>query len=178
MQFDCSFAENAFIQRGNLVHQRVDSIKSYAAKNVIHKNSVKLYHDDLGIYGVADCLEFRADKNGVPIPSLTGTFSLSVVEYKVTAPKKDLERTEDKMQVLAQKRCVDSLFSCESTCYFYYGDTKKRHLVEFQPEDQQFFLDTLEAIRRYKKEQRIPPKNPQQKCSGCSMKMLCLPKKK
>lgn len=48
IQFDCSFAENTFIQRGNLVHRRVDETKGVCSKGTFHKNSVKLYQDDLG----------------------------------------------------------------------------------------------------------------------------------
>lgn len=106
------------MQRGNLVHKRVDETKGSLSRAVIHRNSVKLFHDGYGIYGVADCIELKKSLSGVPVPTLEGNFSITIVEYKVTAPKKGTERQEDKMQLLAQELSADSLFSCDCILFF------------------------------------------------------------
>lgn len=175
MEINCSFAENFYVYRGNLVHQNVDNKKGVRSRGVIHENSVRVYDDNWGIYGVIDCLELRKNKDGVFINEYDDKFSLTIVEYKATAPKKELYRYEDKMQVLAQKICIDSLFYTDCDAYFYYADTKKRVSVEFESEDYDFLIQTLIEIRKFTARGKIPPIKHDQHCSGCSIKNICLP---
>lgn len=175
IEFDCSFAENFYVYRGNLVHQNVDNNKCIKSRGVIHENSVKVYNDEWGIYGVIDCLELRKNKDGAFISKYDDNFLLTVVEYKATSPKEDKFRYEDKMQLLAQKICVDNLFNTNSKTYFYYANTKKRISVDFIEEDYNFLKKTIKEMLEFTKNEEIPPINPKQHCSGCSIKNICLP---
>lgn len=175
---DCSFQENVFVVKGNMVHERVDSGKNFQTRNVLHENSVRVYNDEWGLFGVLDCLEFRKDENGVYVKKFNDTYNLTIVEYKVTAPKKDPYRYEDMLQVLAQKICVDEIFNAECQVYFYYANTKKRVKVDFEREHYEDLHGVLENIRSCKKLITIPEIKPKQKCSGCSMIDICLPPKK
>lgn len=178
IEINCSFAENVFVARGNMVHERVNSNDIFSAKGTIHQNAVKVYNDEWGIYGVLDCLEFKKDKNGTYVNSLAGNYQITIVEYKVTAPKDDIPRFEDEIQVLAQKICIDNLLKTDCECYFYYANTKKRCPITFTENHHKTLEDTLLEIKKAKENGIIPPIRKNQKCSGCSMKDICLPIKR
>lgn len=178
MELDCSFAENAFVYKGNLVHQRVDSTPGVTSRGVRQEHSVHVHHPDWGIYGIIDCLEFRRDEQGVWVDQLDDYFSLTIVEYKVTAPKQGGWHPADGLQLLAQKLCVDYLFGCDSQTVFYYANTKKRVDVVFTNDEIQTLKKTLIQMRDFQQKGIIPPIPDHQHCGGCSMKDICLPLKK
>ena len=178
MENDCSWSENLFVSRGNLAHERVTEGKMTASRGVIQERSVRVFNDEWGIFGILDCLELKKDKNGVSVPMYEEKYTVSIVEYKISAPKNGTIRTEDRMQLLGQKICVDSLFSCDADTYFYYHDVRRREQVEFSENDYEFLKEILEEIREIKKDGSIPPIRKDQYCSGCSMKDICLPIKR
>ena len=85
------------------------------------------------------------------------------------------------MQVFAQKICVDYVFGSECDGVLYYADTKKRVALplkeNYEQYDQRLRL-LLTQMREYLNAGRIPPIRKGQKCSGCSMKDLCMPSMK
>lgn len=178
MEFDCSFAENVFVYKGNLVHQRVDSTPDVTSRGVRQAHSVQVHHPDWGIHGVIDCLEFRKDKQGVWVEALADTWAIAIVEYKVTAPKQGGYRPEDGLQLLAQKICVDHLFGGDCATFFYYANTKKRVQVTFAPQDYGQLEQVLTQMRDFHQRLTIPPIPENQHCGGCSLKDICLPPKK
>lgn len=177
IEINCSFSENFFVARGNLVHQKVDEGKFSFSRSALQERSVNVYCDEWGLYGIVDCLEFRKNKTGTYISKYQDKFDVSIVEYKVTSPKDKAYRYEDAMQLLAQKICVDSTFKTDCKTFFYFGDTRKRVEVVFQDKDYNFLRSTLATMRSLKDEMIIPPKNHTQYCSGCSMKDICMSKK-
>lgn len=178
IEIDCSFIENVFVTKGNMVHERVNSGDIFSARGVIHENTVRVYNDEFGVYGVLDCLEFKKNKNGIYVEKYKDCFNVSIVEYKVTAPKDGKTRYEDNMQVLAQKICVDNLFDCDCSCYFYYANTKKRQEIEFLNNDYEELKNILKEMKNLKQTFTIPNIRENQNCSGCSLKDICLPPKK
>lgn len=175
---DCSFAENAFVYKGNRVHETVDQKRGVQTRGVFHENSVHVYSDSWGISGVIDCLELRKDSSGVAVPGKQGTYQISIVEYKPTAPKQGGYHPSDALQLLGQKICVDQLFSTDCATYFYFANTKKRVEVSFSPEDYRQLEKTIGAMRLFREQGIIPPIEQGQHCSGCSLKDICLPPKK
>lgn len=177
IEIDCSFTENIFVVKGDLVHDRVNSGQAFSSKGVIHENTVRVYNDDWGIFGVLDCIELSRSSRGTYIAKYGDKYEATIVEYKLSAPKKGINRPEDVIQILAQKICVDSLFGCDCKCCFYYDDTKKRAAVTFSLEDYELLKLTLQQINTAKENGIIPPVRKSQNCSGCSMKDICLPNK-
>lgn len=173
---DCSWAENAFVAKGNLVHQRTDSGETTFSHSKITVRNVKVFHDDLDIYGVADCMELIRDEKGVYVKKYNGYFSVRIVEYKPTAPKSGQERYEDKMQLLAQKLCIDNALGCDSQTYFYYADANKRSQVVFSEDDKSFLENTVADMKRLFAAHIIPEKKTSQYCSGCSLSDICFPR--
>lgn len=170
IEIDCAWAENCFVTKANILHERVHESNRYHSREKISYTAVKVYNDlpPYGIYGVTDCLEKKGDR-------------FSIVEYKPSQPKNALYYEEDLMQVFAQKLCVDHVFRCDSEGYLYYADTRKKvklPLKENFAEYEQKLTAILADIREHLRTGTIPPIRKGQKCSGCSMKDMCMPGRK
>ena len=184
LEIDRAWAENAFVTKANLMHDRVHNPdKNYTAKGKEVYTSVPVYNDleQYNLYGVTDCLEMIKDKQGVSINGSKERYSICIVEYKPTKPKDREYYEEDLMQVFAQKICVDFVFGCDCNAVLYYADVKKRIVLpvkeNFEIYNQQL-INLLVEMRVNLEKGIIPPIRKGQKCSGCSMKDLCMPSAK
>lgn len=179
---DQSWAENVFVTKANLMHKRAHNEKaSYKSRCKHVYTSVSVYYDvnPYRLYGVCDCIEAKKDKNGINLPGLDGKFHLTIVEYKPTSPKKESFREDDLMQVFAQKLCADNVFGTKVDGVIYYANTKKRVTLPLNENYNHYhtnLIDTLNKMRDYQEHGKIPKIKKGQKCSGCSLKDICMPK--
>lgn len=119
LEIDCAWAENVFVTKANLLHDRVHNPKaSYSSSGKKCYTSVSVYNDksEYNLYGVTDCIEVTGNENS----------NLCIVEYKPSKPKNKDYNFDDLMQVFAQKICVDYVFNCDCDGVLYYADVKKR----------------------------------------------------
>ena len=181
LEVDRAWAENLFVTKANLLHNRVhDPDRRYTLRGKKVFTSVKIYHDaeTYNLFGVADCIEAEEDKAGISVLDDGKKYRLCIVEYKPTKPKGREYNEDDLMQVFAQKICVDYVFGCDCTGVLYYADIKKRIDLPLK-ENYQKYDEKLKQILKEMRENRekgiIPPIQKGQKCSGCSMKDLCMP---
>ncbi|MEA4927532.1 MAG: CRISPR-associated protein Cas4 [Candidatus Limiplasma sp.] len=181
MHIDCAWAENYYVVKANLLHDRVhDPQQSYTLRGRKVFTSVPVYCDlpDLMIAGVADCIEGEPSASGVALDSGGRRYNLCIVEYKPTHPAEADYHPDDAMQVFAQKVCVDSVFQCDCQAALYYADQKKRVYLPFQAERahwEEALRATLRQMRSYLADNAIPPIPKGQRCFGCSLKDLCMP---
>lgn len=181
LEIDKAWAENAFVTKANLMHNRVhDPERNYRSGGKKVYTSVPVYNDldEYNLYGVTDCLEITEDKNGISIDENKEKCNICVVEYKPTKPKNEEYHEEDLLQVFAQKICVDFVFGGDCEAVLYYADVKKRIKLplkeNFEVYDRQL-KELLKKMRTNLEQGVIPPIRKGQKCSGCSMKDLCMP---
>ena len=171
----CDWDENLFVNRAQIMHKNADDGKSkfFRGKNIVH--SVCVYNDDYGLYGILDCLELIPSNDGCYVEKYGERFAISVVEYKPHFTEREAADTSDKIQLIAQKVCVDKMFETDASAYIYYADTKKRRPVEFSAHDYKLLENTLEEIRRFYTAAEIPPIKKKQYCGGCSIRDICMP---
>ena len=165
IEIDKAWAENYFVIKANLMHDRVHSGETYTIRGRKVYTDVDVWNDELGLYGKPDCIE---DRNG----------SLCIVEYKPTKPVGYDYHTEDAMQIFAQKLCVDSVFGGSCKAEIYYSDVRKRFSLPFDEQYSaymQSLLQILGEMRAYMESGVIPQIRKSQNCSGCSMKDMCMP---
>lgn len=185
IEIDRAWAENFFVTKANFIHERVHDCKQgYLTRGRRVYTSVPVYHDspEYNLYGVTDCIEAEAQNlgKGTESEDLKGK-ELCIVEYKPTKPKDGTYRMEDLMQIFAQKVCVDYVFSCDCAAEIYYADVKRRYVL---PVRENFAVydailkKTLGEMRKQLLSGRIPSIQKGQKCAGCSMRDLCMPKLK
>ena len=175
IEIDRAWAENFFVTKANLMHERVhDPNRSYLSRGRRVYTSVPVYNDlpEYNLYGVTDCIEVEEQDRGK---------GEAADVLKPTKPKEGNWRMEDLMQIFAQKLCVDYVFSCDCTAEIYYEDVKRRYPLplreNFQDYDEKL-KKILEEMRSFLELGQIPQIRKGQKCSGCSMKDLCMPKLK
>lgn len=171
LEIDCAWAENVFVTKANLLHNRVHNPKaSYSSSGKKCYTSVSVYNDksEYNLYGVTDCIEVAENENS----------DLCIVEYKPSKPKNKDYNFDDLMQVFAQKICVDYVFNCDCDGVLYYADVKKRirlPLKENFAEYDDILKKTLAEMRNLLCEGKIPEIIKNHNCSGCSMKDICMP---
>lgn len=182
LEINRDWSENAFVVKANILHENVhDGTHSFSDKNKTVRSSVSVYNDkeEYDLYGIADCVEFIKDKNGVEINGLNGLYSVKLIEYKPTAPAVGEFNETDAIQVFAQKLCADFVWGCNCECFIYYSDKRKRVRLPFDTEFEKYdktLKALLSEMRGYISENSIPERVKGQKCSGCSLKDICLPK--
>ncbi len=182
MEIDRAWAENAFVTKSNLQHERVHNPDNhYTARGKKVFTSVPVYNDleEYNLYGVTDCLELTEDREGVSVHGSEGRYRICIVEYKPTQPTNKTYHEEDLMQVFAQKICVDYVFDCDCDAVLYYANVKKRVPLPLRENYDVYrvqLLQMLTEMRGYLQQGRIPPIRKGQKCQGCSMKDLCMPR--
>ncbi len=180
MAIECAWAENAFVVKANLMHERVhdSGVITYSrSKKTLH--NVAVYHTDDAIQGVVDCLELYPDKGAVCIAG--GTYRLQLVEYKPTAPKGGGYHEADALQVFAQKLCIDEIFQTDCKATLYYADSKTRVDLPFDTQYAAYHKKLkalLAEMRAYLAQGQVPSILPKQYCGGCSFADLCMPKRK
>ncbi len=183
LEVNNDWAENSFVVKANLIHENVHSGKhDFSNKDIIVRSGVSVYNDlpEYDLYGVTDCIELiKSKKNGIYIKNLNGYFDINIVEYKPKPPKDKAFHESDAIQVFAQKLCVDYIFKCNSRCFIYYSEPRKRIFLPFETEYNRYD----ELIKKYLSEMRdvlrlsaIPKREKGQKCSGCSLSEMCFPK--
>ncbi|MBO6134764.1 MAG: CRISPR-associated protein Cas4 [Lachnospiraceae bacterium] len=171
IMIDDIWAENYFVTKSNIMHERVHSNTEYSIRGKKVLTSVAIYNDDsnYNIYGYVDCIEI--EHNDMQ--------KIKIVEYKPKMPKDKDFNYEDLMQVFAQKICVDKMFNCNSEGIIYYKSENKRitlPLVDnFEYYNEQLKIILIE-MRQYIVKGEIPRIINMDKCGGCSMKDLCMPK--
>lgn len=176
LEIDKAWAENYYVTKANLLHERVhEADNSYTSRGKKVMTSVRVYNDcpEYNIYGVTDCIEITEKNNGLT--------NMCIVEYKPTKPKGIDFNEDDCIQVFAQKICVDSIFKCNCDGVLYYADVKKRIKLPLNEKYHEYDLKLKELLfemRKYLTEGVIPQIKKQQKCNGCSMVDICMPKVK
>ena len=85
MEIDKAWAENCYVTKANLMHERVhDPGKSYAMRDKKVFTSVPVYNDleEYNLYGVTDCLELSRDEKGISINGSKEKYHISITEFR------------------------------------------------------------------------------------------------
>lgn len=180
LEINNDWAENVQVIKANLMHENVHSKDhDYSSKTKKVFSSISVYNDDLDIYGVLDCVEFVKDNKGFFINELNDKYIVKIIEYKPTKPENNDYWESDAIQVFAQKLCIDYVFNCDSEAYIYYSDVRKRIELPFSNEYNKYMMQITEYLymmRDYLSRNEIPSILKGQKCSGCSLSDICMPK--
>ncbi len=163
------FDDNVHTLRGQAVHARVDQPGVETAKGVHVERALPLWHDDLGLVGKADVVEFLT--GGVPYP----------VEYKHGSRHKaaDIAACDD-LQLAAQALCLESMMGkpvLEGA--IFYASSKRRRAVSITAALRADVAVTTEQVRQMLSSTRLPMPLTgavaEQRCKGCSLKDRCQP---
>lgn len=152
--------ESADTVRGAHFHERVDTEGYVTRKGVRAERSLRLVSRRLGIFGVADIVEF-GDGDIVP------------VEYKVGKPKVE---DWDRIQVTAQALCLEEMEGAHIPMgALFYGETRRRERFEITPDLRRRVEELASRMHGLFRAASLPPAIASGKCRKCSLLDACLP---
>lgn len=167
--------ENYYTVMGNIMHENAhDKDFTEKRKNIIITRGMPIFSRTLGVRGDCDVVEFPQQKEGIPLKNYTGTYLPVPVEYKRGKPK---EHDADILQLCAQAICLEEMLVCTvDKGYLYYGETKRRVLVDFDECLRQKVRDSFEIMHQLYNKNHTPKVKVSKACKACSLSELCLPK--
>ena len=161
------WAENVFTAEGHVLHITADQAGSRKSRGVRRVMALPIASRQHGIAGVADLVEFCANKTGgeTPYP----------VEYKRGKPKL---HHADEVQLCAQALCLEEMTGHPvPEGALFYAQTKRRVVVAFDLPLRQLTADTIAALRTVFVTETTPPAHYRaDRCRACSLIDLCRPK--
>ena len=168
------WVENIFTAEGRLLHDRVDNSKNIEYREgVIIERSVSLQSKKLGIYGVADVVEFYKAEKGVKLPGEDGFWIPKPVEYKRGRPKVNIC---DRAQLCCQAMCLEEIYNVKiDNGYLFYWQTRHRMPVVFDNELREKVINACKDMHNMT-ENGVTPGVPEKvKCKNCSLFDICVP---
>ena len=168
------WAENVHTVVGELMHKKVhDPGIKEKRKDTLIVRALPIASRTLGISGECDAVEFHKCEDGVTLFGHRGLYSVFPVEYKKGKPKTS---EEDQLQLTAQAMCLEEMFSTEITeGAIFYGETRRREVVEFSQELRDEVKKMLEEMHQYFKRGYTPKVKKNKMCTSCSLKEICMP---
>ncbi len=160
ISMESTFSDNVETTAGHLVHQRVDSGFSETRGLVRVERSLPVWSDTLGLYGIADAVEFHKDKPPLP------------VEYKSSR----LKIRSAELQLMGQAVCLEEMFAVEiSFGFLYLAKTKKRQKVNFDSGLRSELQEMIDKVRRLHASEFLPAPVNDKRCDRCSLARTCMP---
>ena len=163
------FDENIYTLRGQALHAKVDQPGVETAKGVRIERALPLWHDQIGLLGKSDVVEFLA--GGVPYP----------VEYKHGSRNKaaDIAACDD-LQLAAQALCLQAMTGkMVNEGAIYYAASKRRRVVPITDDLRADAVQTADAIRQMLASGVLPsPLTAElaaKRCKACSLQERCQP---
>lgn len=157
--------ENRFTAEGHVLHVVADKPGSRRVRGVRRVTNLALGAPKLGLAGVADLVEFRADAEAE---------TAFPVEYKRGKPK---PHRADEVQLCAQALCLEEMTGRPVPAgALFYAETKRRVEVPFDDALRRLTLDTVAALSLVFQSRVTPPPTPHRsRCRACSLVDLCKP---
>lgn len=127
----------------------------------------------LGLYGVADVVEFHSSEEGIQLKGRSGLWIPYPVEYKYGEPKSD---DRDIVQLCAQGVCLEEMFQTSIPGGdMFYGQIRRRQRVDFDDGLRQRVMELALEMHRLFDEGVTPLPEQTAACKSCSLVEICLP---
>ncbi|MDK2800780.1 MAG: CRISPR-associated exonuclease Cas4 [Clostridiales bacterium] len=170
--------ENVRTVEGRHMHERVDNPFILESRgDLLIARSVPITSYKLGVYGIADVVEFgKLDEksSGIKLNDRKGSWLPKPVEYKRGRPKSD-ER--DKVQLCAQAICLEEMLDVSiETGDLFYGQIRHRIKVVFNESLRVRVKELSERMHNLFTEGYTPSATSRKNCKFCSLVNLCMPK--
>ncbi len=166
--------ENILTFKGRQFHEKTNQpFITEKRKNRIMARAVPIISHILGLYGIADVVEFQKVESGVTIDARPGQWWPTPIEYKVGRPKLD---SWDRLQLCAQAICLEEMFGLSlATGYLYYGKPRRRLEVNLNAKLRKETKQTAEQMHHTFAIGITPKAKHTAFCQNCSLARLCLP---
>ena len=166
--------ENVHTIIGEVMHKRAhDPYLREKRKDTIVVCALPVASKTMGVSGECDIVEFHRCDDGIRLFGHRGLYSVYPIEYKKGKPK---NADEDQLQLTAQAMCLEEMFTTTiSEGAIYYGEIKRREVVEFTEELRNNVVEIFQEMHQYYTTKYTPKVKKSKACSSCSLKEICLP---
>lgn len=156
------WSENRLTAEGRAMHENTDVPAEHSAAGRRVARALPLVSDALGIFGVADTVEFLPD--GTPFP----------VEYKHGRPN---AHGSDEIQLCAQALCIEEMTGKSVPVgALFYGKTRRRKNVAIDEKLRVKTRNLISEARALRERGETPRADyDPAKCRNCSLLELCMP---
>lgn len=170
---DNVWRENVLTAEGRAMHDHVHAEGASSKDGVRLVRGLWLKNEALGIYGVADMVEFRRSDHGVRIPRMRGRSIPYPVEYKHGKNRPD---DADELQLTAQAVCLEEMFGVSvARGAIFYGRPKRRIEVDIDRTLRKRLVDMCELARAMMAGKLQPSPRVGRHCKSCSLADDCMP---
>lgn len=181
------WSDNRLTAEGKQMHEKTHSVGSEQRVGIRIARGLRLRSLHLGVWGVADIVEFRhlsppeespngltEKRTGVSLVNLPGLWRPVPVEYKRGRPK---DGNCDEVQLCAQAICLEEMLNVSiREAELFYGKPRRRHRVTLTAKLRK---DTEELSFRLHEMTELgitPPAVYTKRCDQCSLRSSCIPK--
>lgn len=170
--------ENVLTIEGQFLHEKTDKPDIVEKrKGLVIARAVPLVSYELGLYGVADVIEFTESgefDNSVQIPKRKGRWKPKIVEYKRGKPK---NIDCDKVQVCAQSMCLEEMYNITiQDGEIFYGQIKHREKFSLDENLRMHTKNLAQRMHDLYSSGITPKAEHKQHCKSCSLIDICMPK--
>lgn len=172
------WAENVRTAEGQHLHNKVDNPFIFQSRDdLITVRTMPIVSYELGLYGIADVVEFEnaaLPSNAVTLPGRAGFWSPRPVEYKRGRIKKD---DRDEVQLCAQAICLEEMLGVSiENAFIYYGETHHRTPVKLTADLRKHVFELSEKMHCLFNQGITPKVDGNKNCRLCSLIDICMPK--
>jgi CRISPR-associated exonuclease Cas4 len=171
------WAENKFTAEGQVLHQKAHQGPDESRAGVRITRSLSVRSFVLGISGQCDIVEFHGTFRNLrsQISDLKAAERVVPVEYKRGKPK---SHRADEVQLCAQAMCLEEMLGVTITSgYLFYGENRRRTLVDFDVPLRQLVEETAAALHAMIASRVTPlAEYESRRCDACSLIEICQPK--
>jgi len=168
--------ENIRTVEGKIMHEKADDPFIVETRgDIVIARSVPVSSRKLGLYGIADVVEFiKTEDEGIVLTKKPGLWKLVPVEYKRGEPKND---DRDAVQLCAQAICLEEMLNVEiKKGYLFYNAIKRRIEVNFEDELRNTVKKFAAEMHQVFNDKKTPKCKREKHCRACSMEDICQPK--
>jgi CRISPR-associated exonuclease Cas4 len=146
---------------GRVLHAKVHDAGNETRRGVRVARGLELTSARLGLYGIADVVEFGTDGSVRPI------------EYKRGRPKR---HQADEVQLCAQALCLEEMLNVSlSEGAIFYGRTRRRQAVPFDAALRAATEGAIQQLHDLVAGGVTPRARREPKCDRCSLLAVCMP---
>ncbi|MDR3355186.1 MAG: CRISPR-associated protein Cas4 [Synergistaceae bacterium] len=167
------WSDNVLTVEGRQIHEYVHEPGSGSRSGVVMLRSLSLRSSELGLYGVADMVEFHRCDDGAEIVGHSGRWMPYPVEYKRGGKRCG---RPDEVQVCAQALCLEEMFGLHIAFGAVYYDKPRRRVdVEISEALRKELKALCARARQLYDFADRPTPNIGKHCKNCSLVGECMP---
>ena len=173
IHMEMEWEENVRTVEGKQLHEFVHEQGTNVRSGVRMVRGLRLRSLMLGLYGVADLVEFHPHDNGVKLPGLSGRWLPYPVEYKRGRKRYD---SADETQLCAQALCLEEMLNVSvAKGAIYYGQPRRRTEIDLTADLREEVARLCSRARELYDSRQMPPGRTGRHCSNCSLEEVCMP---